>query len=48
VKAKITSVDPSKLAKSFAGRDYDLRLLQVLPPRHRPVRRKQGISHVRL
>ena len=32
VKAKITCVDPSKLAKSFAGRDYDLRLLQVLPP----------------
>jgi uncharacterized protein (TIGR00290 family) len=27
VKAKITCVDPSKLAKSFAGRDYDLRLL---------------------
>jgi diphthamide synthase (EF-2-diphthine--ammonia ligase) len=32
VKAKITCVDPSKLAKSFAGRDYDLRLLRVLPP----------------
>ena len=32
VKAKITCVDPSKLAKSFAGRDYDLRLLQALPP----------------
>jgi uncharacterized protein (TIGR00290 family) len=32
VKAKITCVDPSKLAKSFAGRDYDLRLLQDLPP----------------
>jgi uncharacterized protein (TIGR00290 family) len=31
VKAKITCVDPSKLAKSFAGRDYDLRLLQALP-----------------
>ena len=32
VKAKITCVDPSKLAKSFAGRDYDLLLLQDLPP----------------
>jgi uncharacterized protein (TIGR00290 family) len=31
LKAKITSVDPSKLAKSFAGRDYDLPLLQALP-----------------
>jgi diphthamide synthase (EF-2-diphthine--ammonia ligase) len=32
VKARITCVDPSKLAKSFAGHDYDLRLLQALPP----------------
>lgn len=32
VKAKITCVDPAKLAKSFAGRDYDLSLLQALPP----------------
>jgi uncharacterized protein (TIGR00290 family) len=31
VKAKITCIDPSKLAKSFAGRDYDLALLQGLP-----------------
>jgi uncharacterized protein (TIGR00290 family) len=31
VKAKITCVDPSKLAKSFAGCDYDLALLQALP-----------------
>jgi uncharacterized protein (TIGR00290 family) len=31
VKAKITCVDPSKLAKSFAGRDYDLQLLEDLP-----------------
>jgi uncharacterized protein (TIGR00290 family) len=31
VKAKITCVDPSKLEKSFAGRDYDLQLLQGLP-----------------
>jgi uncharacterized protein (TIGR00290 family) len=31
VKAKITCVDPSKLAKSFAGHEYDLRLLQDLP-----------------
>jgi diphthamide synthase (EF-2-diphthine--ammonia ligase) len=31
VKAKITCVDPSKLAKSFAGHEYDLRLLQALP-----------------
>ena len=32
VKAKITCVDPLKLAKSFAGRDYDVDLLQALPP----------------
>ncbi len=32
MKAKITCVDPSKLAKSFAGQDYDSRLLQLLPP----------------
>jgi uncharacterized protein (TIGR00290 family) len=31
VKAKITCVDPSKLAKSFAGKDWDSRLLQALP-----------------
>jgi uncharacterized protein (TIGR00290 family) len=31
VKAKITCVDPSKLAKSFAGNEYDLRLLQEMP-----------------
>jgi uncharacterized protein (TIGR00290 family) len=31
VKAKITCVDPKKLAKSFAGRDYDLTLLEALP-----------------
>jgi uncharacterized protein (TIGR00290 family) len=31
VKAKLTCIDPAKLAKSFAGRDYDLRLLQELP-----------------
>jgi uncharacterized protein (TIGR00290 family) len=32
VKAKLTCVDPSKLAKSFAGHEYDLRLLEALPP----------------
>ncbi len=32
LKAKLTCVDPAKLAKSFAGRDYDQRLLQALPP----------------
>jgi len=32
VKAKITCVDPAKLPKSFAGHEYDLRLLQALPP----------------
>jgi len=31
LKAKITCVDPSKLAKSFAGRDYDWLLLESLP-----------------
>ena len=31
VKAKITCVDPSKIAKSFAGREYDLSLLNALP-----------------
>jgi uncharacterized protein (TIGR00290 family) len=29
VKAKVTCVDPSKVAKSFAGREYDLRLLNA-------------------
>jgi uncharacterized protein (TIGR00290 family) len=32
VKAKLTCVDPAKLQKTFAGRDYDLRLLEDLPP----------------
>jgi len=32
LKAKLTCVDPSKLAKSFAGRDYDRQLLEELPP----------------
>ena len=31
VKAKITCVDPSKLEKSFAGRDYDQSFLEALP-----------------
>jgi diphthamide synthase (EF-2-diphthine--ammonia ligase) len=31
LKAKITCVDPSKLAKSFAGLDYDETLLKALP-----------------
>ena len=31
VKATITCVDPAKLAKSFAGREYNLELLQDLP-----------------
>ena len=31
VKAKLTCVDPSKLAPSFAGREYDVALLQALP-----------------
>jgi len=31
VKAKITCVDPAKLAKSFAGRDFDQSLLDALP-----------------
>ena len=31
LKAKLTCVDPSKLERSFAGRDYDERLLQDLP-----------------
>jgi diphthamide synthase (EF-2-diphthine--ammonia ligase) len=32
VRAKIACVDPSKLAKFFAGREYYMRLLQALPP----------------
>jgi uncharacterized protein (TIGR00290 family) len=32
VKAKITCIDPAKLSRSFAGRDYDLALLADLPP----------------
>src|SRR5580658_1920264 len=31
VKAKVTCVDPSKLAESFAGRDYDRSFLEALP-----------------
>jgi uncharacterized protein (TIGR00290 family) len=31
VKAKLTCVDPSKLDKSFAGRDFDLEFLRDLP-----------------
>jgi diphthamide synthase (EF-2-diphthine--ammonia ligase) len=31
VKAKITCVDPSKIAKSLAGHESDLGLLQALP-----------------
>jgi uncharacterized protein (TIGR00290 family) len=31
IKAKLTCVDPSKLDKSFAGRDFDLALLESLP-----------------
>ena len=32
LKAKLTCVDPAKLQKTFAGRDYDLRLIEELPP----------------
>jgi uncharacterized protein (TIGR00290 family) len=32
LKARITCVDSAKLAKIFAGREYDLELLQSLPP----------------
>jgi uncharacterized protein (TIGR00290 family) len=32
VKAKLTCIDPSKLDRSFAGREYDSRLLADLPP----------------
>jgi uncharacterized protein (TIGR00290 family) len=31
IKAKLTCVDPSKLDRSFAGRDFDLALLDSLP-----------------
>ena len=36
VKAKLTCVDPAKLDKSFAGRDFDLALLESLPARIDP------------
>ena len=36
VKAKLTCIDPSKLDKSFAGRDYDAALLNDLPTRVDP------------
>jgi uncharacterized protein (TIGR00290 family) len=36
VKAKVTCVDPSKLAASFAGRDYDRNFLDALPPEADP------------
>jgi diphthamide synthase (EF-2-diphthine--ammonia ligase) len=32
VKAKITCLDPSKLAKSFAGHDFNPPFLDALPP----------------
>jgi len=32
VKARVTCVDPAKLAKSFAGRDYNRSFLEDLPP----------------
>ena len=32
VKAKLTCIDPSKLDRSFAGREYDDKLLANLPP----------------
>jgi uncharacterized protein (TIGR00290 family) len=31
IKAKLTCVDPSKLDKSYAGRDFDLQFLESLP-----------------
>jgi uncharacterized protein (TIGR00290 family) len=31
VKAKITCVDPGKIAKSFAGKEYELKTLETLP-----------------
>lgn len=31
IRAKVTCVDPTKLDKSFAGRDYDLSFLEALP-----------------
>lgn len=36
VKAKITCVDPAQLDKSFAGCDFDLALLENLPPQIDP------------
>jgi uncharacterized protein (TIGR00290 family) len=36
VKAKLTCVDPSKLDRSYAGRDFDLDLLRDLPERIDP------------
>jgi len=32
VKAKVTCVDPAKLAQTFAGRDFDRSFLEDLPP----------------
>jgi diphthamide synthase (EF-2-diphthine--ammonia ligase) len=37
LKAKITCVDPSKLLKSFAGRDYDMEFLRALPSPYKKV-----------
>jgi uncharacterized protein (TIGR00290 family) len=33
VKAKVTCVDPSKLDRSYAGRDFDLDFINSLPPK---------------
>ena len=46
VKCKLTCIDRSKLAPSFAGRDFDLSLVESLPPTADPVRGKRRVPHL--
>jgi diphthamide synthase (EF-2-diphthine--ammonia ligase) len=48
VKAKMTCVDPSKIAESFAGCECDLSLLNALPAGADPCGENGEFSHVRI
>jgi diphthamide synthase (EF-2-diphthine--ammonia ligase) len=41
VKAKITCVDPGKLDRSFAGREFDHAFVESLPPKVDPCGEKE-------
>ena len=48
VKAKVTCVDPKKLDRSFAGREFDRGLCRKPSGAGRSMRRERRVSHVRL